>query len=206
MAQGGQVGLKHTYMALVDEDNKIITGDAGLAEDGLYTSNAKDLGTSSANITNMAQAGTQIYGDNGMVDQSKAKSFPQVAGVWNGLPFETKQKLLGREGDGKGGWVDTTSTHKVALIVETETLDRANSIFYSFSNGEFIEPASNIQTDNNAEQRVTDALTYQSFGDDRWNGQGMKVFFSGAEGFKKEDMLKEVMGGYAASKAPAEGE
>ena len=62
-----------------------------------------------------------------------------------------------------------------------------------------IESALNLQTDNQTEQRVTDSLTYQSMGDDRWNGNGIKIFYSGDEGFKKEDMLKEVMGGYTAS-------
>nr|WP_238334552.1 phage tail protein [Weissella paramesenteroides] len=56
-----------------------------------------------------------------------------------------------------------------------------------------------MQSDNQTSQEVTDALTYQSFGDDRWNGQGIKIFYSSDEGFNKEDMLKEVMGGYTAS-------
>lgn len=206
MAKGGQVGLKRTYLAKLDENKKLQTGDKGLTEDGLYMSNALDQGTASANITNLGAAGTAKYGDNGMVGQSKSKSFPQVAGVWNALPFDVKQKLVGRESDGKGGYVESTETQYAALIVETETLDRQNSIYYAFSSGEFFEPASNIQTDNQTSQEVTDALTYQSFGDDRWNGQGIKIFFSGDEGFNKDDMLKEVMGGYAASKAPAEGE
>ena len=203
MAKGGQVGLNRTYLAVLDDNNKILTGEDGLTEDGLYMSNRADQGTASANITNLGAAGTSKYGDNGNAGQSKSKSFPQVAGVWNALPFHVKQKLLGRETDGKGGYVDSTSTKPAALIVETETLDRQNQIYYALSSGEFIEPASNIQSDNQTTQEVTDALTYQSFGDDRWNGQGIKIFFSGDEGFKKEDMLKEVMGGYVASSPKA---
>lgn len=203
MALGGQVGLKQTYLALLDENRKLVKGEQGLTDDGLYVSNSHDQGTASANISNLGAAGEAKYGDNGMVSQSKAKSFPQVAGVWNALPFDVKQKLLGRESDGKGGYVDSTATTNAALIVETETLDRQASIYYAFSAGEFFEPGSNIQTDNQTSQEVTDALTYQSFGDDRWNGQGIKIFYSRDEGFKKEDMLKEVMGGYVASSPQA---
>lgn len=194
-----QVGLKHSYLALVDADGKIISGEKGLSTDGLYTSNAKDLGTVSANITNIAQAGQAVYGDNGQRDTTHSKSFPQVAGVWNNLPWDIKSKILGRESDGKGGYVQSLDLPRVALIVESETLDRQHSFFYAFSNGQMIESALNLQTDNQTEQRVTDSLTYQSMGDDRWNGNGIKIFYSGDEGFKKEDMLKEVMGGYSAS-------
>lgn len=199
------VGLKHTYLAVLDKDGKILKGEDGLSTDGLYTSNAKDLGTKSANITNIATAGTAVYGDNGQVDTTKSKSFPSVAGVWNNLPFDIKSKVLGRESDGKGGYVQSMDLPRVALIVESETLDRQHSFFYAFSNGQMIESALNLQTDQNTEQRVDDSLTYQSFGDDRWNGQGIKIFYSGDDTFTKEDMLKEVMGGYVASSTPTAG-
>lgn len=194
------VGLKKTYLALIDKKTgKIIDGEDGLTEDGLYMSNAKDLGTSSANITNMATNGTQIFGDNMLTDVTQAKSFPQVAGVWNNLPFDVKAKIKGEKGDGKGGYVQSQDLPQVALIVESETIDRANSIFYAFANGQVTETAVNIQTDNAAENRVTDALTYQSLGFDAWNSQGMKTFYSGDTEFTKEGMLAEVMGGYSAT-------
>lgn len=199
------VGLKHTYLAVLDKDGKILKGETGLSADGLYTSNAKDLGTASANISNIATAGTAVYGDNGQVDTTKSKSFPSVAGVWNNLPWDIKTKILGRESDGKGGYVQSMDLPRVALIVESETLDRQNSFFYAFSNGQMIESALNLQTDQNTEQRVTDALTYQSFGDDRWNGQGIKIFYSGDAEFTKEAMLAEVMGGYSATTDPEAG-
>ena len=195
------VGLKRTYLAVLDKEGKILKGETGLSTDGLYTSNAKDLGTKSANISNLATAGTAVYGDNGQVDTTKSKSFPSVAGVWNNLPWDIKSKVLGRESDSKGGYVQSMDLPRVALIVESETLDRQNSFFYAFSNGQMIEPALNLQTDQNTEQRVDDALTYQSFGDDRWNGQGIKIFYSGDAEFTKEAMLKEVMGGYVATPA-----
>lgn len=200
-----QVGLKRTYLALIGADGKILKGDAGLTADGLYTSNSHDLGTASANITNISTNGTQVFGDNGMVDVTKAKSFPQVAGVWNNLPFDIKVKLLGREGDGAGGYVQSLDLPQVALIVESETLDRKNSIFYAFANGQMSETAVNTQTDNANENRVGDTLTYQSFGVDAWNGQGMKMFFSGDAKFDKAKMLAEVAGGYAEATTPNAG-
>lgn len=199
------VGLKKTYLAIIDKNTgKILTGTAGLSADGLYQSNAKDLGTKSANITNIATNGTQVFGDNGLVDITQSKSFPQVAGVWNNLPFAIKSKIKGEVSDGKGGYVQAQGLPQVALIIESETLDRSNSIFYAFANGHVTESAVNIQTDTAAESRVDDTLTYQSFGFGAWNNQGMKTYFSGDTGFDKTAMLKEVMGGYTAS-APSGG-
>ena len=81
------VGLKRTYLAIIDkETGKILTGEKGLTDSGLYLSNSKDLGTKSANISNLATAGTAVYGDDGQVDQTKSKSYPSVQGVWNNLP------------------------------------------------------------------------------------------------------------------------
>lgn len=199
------VGLKKTYLALIDKNTgKILTGTSGLSADGLYQSNSKDLGTKSANITNIATNGTQVFGDNGLVDITQSKSFPQVAGVWNNLPFAIKSKIKGEVSDGKGGYVQAQDLPQVALIIESETLDRSNSIFYAFAKGQVTESAVNIQTDTAAESRVDDTLTYQSFGFDAWNNQGMKTYFSGDTGFDKTAMLKEVMGGYTAS-APSGG-
>lgn len=203
------VGLKKTYLALIDKDTgKIITGDKGLSDNGLYTSNSKDLGTKSANITNLATAGTAVYGDDGQQDTTKSKSFPSVAGVWNNLPWDIKSKILGRNSDGKGGYSQSLDLPDVALIVESSTLDRQNSFYYAFAHGQMIETALNLQTDTNTEVRVDDSLTYQSFGTDLagWNGQGIKIFYSGDEGFNKDDMLKEVMGGFTASTPKPSGE
>ena len=65
------------------------------------------------------------------------------------------------------------------------------------------ETAINTQTDNANENRVGDTLTYQSFGVDAWNGQGMKMFFSGDAKFDKAKMLAEVAGGYAEATTPS---
>ncbi|MDN5479462.1 MAG: phage tail protein, partial [Chryseobacterium sp.] len=183
---------------------KILTGEKGLTTDGLYMSNPKDLGTASANITNIAAAGTQKFGDNGLVDVVSSKSFPQVAVVWNNLPFAIKAKIKGGESDGKGGYVQSQDLPQVALIIESESIDRSHSIFYAFGNGQVTETALNIQTDNAAQNRVEDTLTYQSMAFEAWNNQGMKIFNGADTGFDKTAMLKEVMGGYTAS-APSGG-
>ncbi|GAK30219.1 phage tail protein [Weissella oryzae SG25] len=197
-----QVGLHRTFLANIDKVlQTILKGEAGLSEDGLFEVTTAMLGTKTANITNISTNGTPIYGNNTKVDQTQAKGEPSVALDFNNLPFEIKQKLLGRISDGKGGYLQEERP-QVALLIESQTLDRKNSIYYGLANGEMQENAVNVQTDTNNEVRADDALTFTSFGVDKWNGEAMKVYFSGDAKFDKAAMLADVFGGYTDGTKP----
>ncbi|TYC50720.1 phage tail protein [Weissella muntiaci] len=192
-----QVGLNLVSLGLIDKTTgKLIVGTEGLSETGVFAVTTAMLGTKTANITNISTNGTAIYGNNTKVDQTQAKGEPSVALDFNNLPFEIKQKLLGRLSDGKGGYLQGDRP-QVALLIESQTLDRKNSIYYGLANGEIQETAANVQTDTNNEVRVDDALTFTSFGVEAWNNEAMKVYFSGADKFDKAAMMADVFGGYA---------
>lgn len=186
-------GLKLITLALRDKNGTLLTGDAGLSESGIFEVTTAMLGAKSANITNISANGTAIYGNNTKVDQTQTKGEPSVALDFNDLPFDVKQKLLGRVSDGKGGYLQETRP-RVAMTVETETVDRKNSIYFGFANGEVQETAANLQTDTNNEVRVDDALTFTSFGVQEWNNEAMKVYFSGDAKFDKTAMQADVFG------------
>ncbi|TYC50755.1 phage tail protein [Weissella muntiaci] len=192
-----QVGLKRVFLALINKaDQTILKGDDGLSEDGLFEVTTAMLGTKTANITNISTNGTPVYGNNSKVDQTQAKGEPSVALDFNNLPFEPKQKALGRVSDGKGGYLQEDRP-QVALLIESQTLDRKNSIYYGLANGEMQENAVNVQTDTNNEVRADDAITFTSFGVAKWNDEAMKVYYSGADKFDKPAMMADVFGGYA---------
>ena len=159
------------------------------------------LGSKSANITNISVAGTPVYGNNTKVDQTQAKGEPSVALDFNDLPFNIKQKLLGRISDGKGGF-QQGDRPRVAMTLETQTLNRKNSIWFGFANGEVQETAANLQTDTNNEVRVDDALTFTSFGVEEWNNEAMKVYSDIDAKFDKSAMQADVFGSTVAP-APA---
>ena len=192
-------GLKLITLSLRDKSTgALLNGDKGLSETGLFQVTTAMLGAKSANITNISANGTAVYGNNTKVDQTQTKGEPTVALDFNNLPFDIKQKLLGRVSDGKGGYLQEDRP-RVAMTIESQTIDRKNSIYFGFANGEVQETAANIQTDTNNEVRVDDALTFTSFGVEEWNNEAMKVYFSGDAKFDKTAMEADVFGATPAS-------
>lgn len=187
-------GLQLITLSMRDkETGALLKGDAGLSADGLFPVTTAMLGSKSANITNISANGTAVYGNNTKVDQTQTKGEPSVALDFNDLPFDIKQKLLGRISDGKGGYVQGDRP-RVAMTIETQTINRKNSIWFGFANGEVQETAANLQTDTNNEVRVDDALTFTSFGVEEWGGEAMKVYSDIDAKFDKAAMQADVFG------------
>lgn len=192
------VGLKMVTLALVDaKTQQIIKGTNGLSESGIIEVGSDMLGTKTANISNMEGQATKISGNNAVQDVLIAPGSPTVALDFNNLDFEVKQKLLGFVSDSKGGYVMQGDKPHVAMLIESETLDRKKSIYFGFANGIMQENAQNIATDTDtAQTRNDDNMTYNALSAKNFNGEPLKKYYSGATGFEKNNMLKEVFGGY----------
>lgn len=195
------VGLKMVTLALVNpKTQQIITGEQGLSTNGILEVDSSMLGTKTANISNMEGQASKIPGNNAVQDVLIAPGSPTVALDFNNLDFEVKQKLLGFKSDSKGGYVMQGDKPHVALLIETETLDRKKSIYFGFANGIMQENAQNIATDTDtAQTRNDDNMTYNALSAKAFGGEPLKKYYSGADGFKEADMLKEVFGGYTAT-------
>lgn len=192
------VGLKMVTLALVDaKTQKVITGAQGLSETGVIEVDSSMLGTKTANISNMEGQASKIPGNNAVQDVLIAPGSPTVALDFNNLDFEVKQKVLGFVSDSKGGYVMKGDKPHVALLIETETLDRKNSIYFGFANGIMQENAQNIATDTDtAQTRNDDNMTYNALSAKAFDGEPLKKYYSGATSFDKTAMLKEVFSGY----------
>ena len=192
------VGLKMVTLALVDPKTQQIIKDAqGLSASGIVEVGAEMLGTKTANISNMEGQATKISGNNAVQDVLIAPGSPTVALDFNNLDFEIKQKVLGFVSDSKGGYVMKGDKPHVALLIETETLDRKNSIYFGFANGIMQENAQNIATDTDtAQTRNDDNMTYNALSAKAFGGEPLKKYYSGATSFDKTAMLKEVFSGY----------
>ena len=195
------VGLKMVTLALVDaKTQQIIKDDQGLSRTGIVEVGAEMLGTKTANISNMEGQATKISGNNAVQDVLIAPGSPTVALDFNNLDFEIKQKLLGFKSDSKGGYVMKGDKPHVALLIETETLDRKNSIYFGFANGIMQENAQNVATDTDtAQTRNDDNMTYNALSAKAFGGEPLKKYYSGASGFGKDTMLKEVFSGYTGT-------
>ena len=195
------VGLKMVTLALVDpKTQQIITGDQGLSTNGILEVDSSMLGTKTANISNMEGQATKISGNNAVQDVLIAPGSPTVALDFNNLDFEVKQKLLGFKSDSKGGYVMKGDKPHVAMLIETETLDRKNSVYFGFANGIMQENAQNVATDTDtAQTRNDDNMTYNALSAKAFDGEPLKKYYSGADGFQEADMLKEVFSGYTTT-------
>ncbi len=194
------VGLKMVTLALVDpKTQQLIKGTNGLSESGIVEVGAEMLGTKTANISNMEGSATKISGNNAVQDVLIAPGSPTVALDFNNLDFEIKQKLLGYRSDSKGGYTLSGDKPHVAMLIESETLDRAHSVYFGFANGIMQENAQNVATDTDtAQTRNDDNMTYNALSAKAFNGEPLKKYYSGADGFQEANMLKEVFGGYTA--------
>lgn len=194
------VGLKMVTLALVDpKTQQLIKGTNGLSESGIIEVGSDMLGTKTANISNMEGSATKISGNNAVQDVLIAPGSPTVALDFNNLDFEIKQKLLGYRSDSKGGYTLSGDKPHVAMLIESETLDRAHSVYFGFANGIMQENAQNVATDTDtAQTRNDDNMTYNALSAKAFNGEPLKKYYSGADGFQEANMLKEVFGGYTA--------
>lgn len=194
------VGLKMVTLALVDpKTQQLLKGAQGLSESGIVEVDSSMLGTKTANISNLEGSATKISGNNAVQDVLIAPGSPTVALDFNNLDFEVKQKVLGFVSDTKGGYTLKGDKPHVAMLIETETLDRKKSIYFGFANGIMQENAQNVATDTDtAQTRNDDNMTYNALSAKAFNGEPLKKYYSGADGFQEANMLKEVFGGYVA--------
>lgn len=194
------VGLKMVTLALVDPKTQdLLKGEQGLSTDGILKVDSSMLGTKTANISNLEGSATKISGNNSVQDVLIAPGSPTVALDFNNLDFEIKQKLLGFKSDTKGGYTMSGDKPHVAMLIESETLDRKKSIYFGFANGIMQENAQNIATDTDtAQTRNDDNMTYNALSAKAFGGEPLKKYYSGATSFDKANMLKEVFGGYTA--------
>lgn len=197
-------GLKMVTLALLDDTGAIVKGADGLSTDGTFPITDEMLGTKTANITNVSSAPTMIYGNDGQVDADIAKGTPSVAFDFNGLPFDIKQKLLGRVNDTKGGYTQGT-VPKVAALIQTTTIGSASPQYIGFAAGKMNETALNLQTNTNAVVRVDDALTFTAFSVSRWDGEAIKFYDGGDAKFTEAAMLADVFNGYTAPSSGGSG-
>ena len=201
------VGLKMVTLALVDaKTQQLIKGDQGLSESGIIEVDSSMLGTKTANISNLEGSATKISGNNAVQDVLIAPGSPTVALDFNNLDFEIKQKVLGFVSDEKGGYTMSGDKPHVAMLIESETLDRKKSIYFGFANGIMQENAQNVATDTDtAQTRNDDNMTYNALSAKAFGGEPIKKYYSGASGFQEANMLKEVFGGYTAAAVPGVG-
>ena len=201
-------GIKDVTFALVDDNGKLIKGEGGLSDTGLYLADKSGEGFTAVNFTGLETEGTPQFANDKIKRISYGQPQPKVALTALDLDQHVLLKLKGYVGDGKGGYIRHLPKPHVAMLVHSRSLDNTIDLFEGVANCEIIEEASNHGTDNSAE---TDAETTLSatvltpldktvFVDpnDPESQVVYKYWLSTDAGFDKAAILKEVFGGYSA--------
>lgn len=197
-------GINWIALGLIDDTGKLIAdAKKGLSESGVVLLDGDGEGATTANITNIEEAGTQQYANNKVKRTAHGVPTPQVAVTYLDLPYEIAMKCNGYELDTTGGATLGDKPHVAMLICSDDF--KGNKYFDGFANGEMIMPNRNHGTNNKNETDANATFTYQAltpiddtvFVNSNGTQQPYKQWNSGATGFNAATMLKEVFGGYA---------
>ena len=200
-------GIESVKIALIDKTtNEVLTGLKGIFNDasdtkGLFTiDETTSYGVVSLNLTGLAGSFTDIYGSNKIVHIAQGKASPQAVLTVNALPNAIHARILGRDSDGKGGFAlgQKSNTYLAILAESRESFDDV-PVYTSLYKVIAQETASNMQTNNAAENRAQDAITFKALerGDDGFG----KFYYAGETDFDKVTMEADVF--KTATPAPA---
>ncbi|MBQ0836234.1 MULTISPECIES: phage tail protein [Lactiplantibacillus] len=190
-AKGGYIGLQKAKLALLDDNNKVITS-GGLNDDGdgIYTVTvSEDLGANAASLTGLAGSTTSVYGNNTRVKMSVGKAQPSIALTVNAFNYETLNKILGRKDLGNGKFNFEGDPVNLAMAVYSNT-DDGGDIIFGFYKGIMTPGDLSLATDQDTENRVTDALTYTPLGNE--DGDYGVIAWSDADGYEESDVLNTI--------------
>lgn len=193
------LGIKSVKLALIDpKEHTVLTGVDGIngvAGDttGIFTADENtSYGVVSLALSNLAGSLSEVYGSNRIVYIAQGKAAPQAVLTVNDLPNEIKARILGKKANGKGGFeLGGKSNAHLALLAESaEAFDDTKPVYYALYNVIGQEAANTLTTNNTAENRTQDAITFRAI-ERSEDGFGME-FYSDVEGFEEADMLKQV--------------
>lgn len=191
------VGLTMVRVAQVDPlTQAIIPKEKSVLGTDVLEIDETFFGTKTANITGIEGSLTKVFGNNAQQDVMVGGAAPTIALDINNLGFKISQGLIGRLPDGKGGFVSDGSKPHFAVSVESETLDRKESVFFNFGNGVFTAPTQNVGTDTENQTREDDNLTFTALTTKAFGKEAYKTYYTGEEGFDMANMYKETFGGY----------
>lgn len=192
------VGLKMVRIAQVDPlTQAIVPKEKSVLGTDVLEIDERFFGTKTANITGIEGSLTKVHGNNVQMDGIVGGAAPAVALAINNLEFSISQGLVGRVPDGKGGYDKANPKFHFALSIESESIDRKESVYFNFGNGIFTAPTQNIGTDTENQTREDDNLTFTALSTAAFKGkEPYKSYYTGEEGFDMASMYKETFGGY----------
>lgn len=201
-------GIKDVTFALLDDNGKLIKGEGGLSDTGLYLADNTGEGFTAVNFTGLETEGTPQFANDKIKRTSYGQAQPKIALTALDLDQHILLKLKGYVDDGKGGYIRHLPKPHVAMLVHSRSLNNKIDLYEGVANCEVIEETSNHATDTATEADADTTLsadvltpidkTVFADPEDPTIQQPYKYWLSTDASFDKAAMLKEVFGGYSA--------
>lgn len=197
------VGIKRVYLGLLDENGQpVLNADKGLGTTGLIEITNEMLGTNSVNLQ-VTKQGEEIDGNNVEVDYVKGMPSAQMDIVFNDLPWDIQNKVLGKVKQGQG-WVDSMVNSYVCVITESESIDFKDKIYYCLPKAVATSKGQNMQTSTSKKvNRTTDELSFEGLTSPVANYMPLIKASTQDDGFTVEGFFSQVFPGQTLKTAKA---
>lgn len=150
--------IKYVVFGLLNDQGKLITGDQGLSQNGIYIADHAGEGATKADYSDVEANGDPKYANGAVKRMSYGKSQVKLALTMLDMDFATKQKIKGWVSDKNNGWTQHFPKPHVAVLTVAEAFD-GDYIIEALANAETVEAASSNSTDTNSSADSDDSLT-----------------------------------------------
>lgn len=194
-------GIKKAWVALKSPDGKkLLKGDEGLSESGIYELDHNVLGVASSELKGLDGSKLEKISGNNIVQYSYADPLnPQATLSINNLSMDILAKLVGMEKKGTG-WQMADTKPVGAFIVEAPSMTTNDSVYFAFPSGNFLMGNKKLDTDTDSKKTpVTDQLTFAAIDDPNIDDL-YRMYATTDSDWKDEDtMFKELFPDYTGN-------
>lgn len=199
------VGIETAYLALLDQNQKLLTAQSGLSQNGILEIDKTYLGVAKADIKDLNGKFTSICGNNEIMDQYEEPSNPSISLTINNLTKDIIDKLVGNVALSGGlGMTPGVLKPYVGLVLAAPTYAAAGNksgvIYYAFGAGHVGFDNLNMESNTETKKNIAfDTLTYSALSYSGFNGNKYATFDSNDSNFSLDKMFQTIWPDYAGT-------
>lgn len=188
------VGIDRVYLGVQDADGNILTDEDKGFTTGMIEVTDEMLGTSSVNFQ-VSKSGEELDGNNKQLEYIKAMPTASMDIDFNNLPFDVKNKVLGREKSGVG-YVDSMTNTYAIVITRSPLPDMKHYSYTCMGKCVGTSKGANMQTNSSKKtNRVLDSISFEGLASPRTSDMPYIVACDEDEGFTMKGLFDQLCPG-----------
>lgn len=188
------VGIDRVYLGVQDADGNILTDEDKGFTTGMIEVTDEMLGTSSVNFQ-VSKSGEELDGNNKQLEYIKAMPTASMDIDFNNLPFDVKNKVLGREKSGVG-YVDSMTNTYAIVITRSPLPDMKHYSYTCMGKCVGTSKGANMQTNSSKKtNRVLDSISFEGLASPRTKNMPYIVACDEDEGFSMKGLFDQLCPG-----------